>query len=95
MERIKPEETELQGFWIDLGSKITPDSHWERIRQLISEHLQLLATGGDGMEKLYRDPSDGRLWELTPVEPSIPAGPPLLRVISQSRAKEKYSVKLT
>ena len=92
---IKPEETELQGFWIDLGSKVTPDSHWERILQLSSEYMEMLATGGDGAEKLYRDPADGRLWELVPVDPRIPAGPPLLQVISQSRAKEKYSVKLT
>lgn len=94
MIRIKPEETELRGYWLDVGSAVTPDSNWERIQRLTSEYLELLATGSDGQEQLYRDPADGRLWELAPVAPSLPAGPPWLRVISPSQAKEKYSVSL-
>ena len=95
MTQIKTEETELQGYWIDLGSKVTPDSNWERIMLLTSEYLELLATGGDGVEKLYRDPADGRLWELAPADPRIPAGPPRLWIISQSQANEKYGISLT
>lgn len=95
MIHIKPEETELQGYWLDVGSSVTPDSNWERILCLTNEYLELLATGSDGQEQLFRDPADGRLWELAPVEPRLPAGPPLLRVISPSQAKEKYGVSLT
>ena len=76
---LKPEETVLQGYWLDLGSSVAPDARWERITRLTEEYLELLATGEDGREKLYRDPADGRLWELAPVAPEMPASPPLLR----------------
>jgi hypothetical protein len=95
MTHISPEVTELQGFWIDIGSSVTPDANWERIKSLTSEYLEILATSGDGQECLYRDPADGRLWELIPVDPNLPAGPPLLRVISPSQARDKYAVNLT
>lgn len=94
MIHIRPEETQLQGYWIDTGSSMTPDSNWERIKLLTAEYLELLASSNDGREKLYRDTADGRLWELTPVQPFLPAGPPLLRVISRSLAEDKYSVKI-
>jgi len=92
---INPEETQLQGYWIDVGSTLTPDSNWERIRLLTGEYLELLATTSDGREQLYRDPDDGRLWELVPVDKRLPAGPPLLRVILPPEAKAKYDVDLT
>lgn len=94
MAGIRPEETELQGYWLDMGSAVAPDSNWERIDSLTGEYLVHVAKGSDGREKLYRDPADGRLWELVPVEPNLPAGPPLLRVIERSRAEEKYGVSL-
>jgi hypothetical protein len=87
---LKPEETALQGFWLDLGSSVTPDARWERISRLTEEYLELLATVEDGREKLYRDPADGRLWELTPVAPEMPSSPPLLMVIAQEKAREKF-----
>jgi hypothetical protein len=92
---IKPEDTELRGYWIDLGSAMTPDATWERIRRLTGKYLELIATGGDGRDQLYRDPADGRFWELTPANPQIPAGPPILRVIPASLAEEKYAVRLS
>ncbi|NVN92055.1 MAG: hypothetical protein HXX11_15845 [Desulfuromonadales bacterium] len=92
MTHIRPDETELQGFWIDLGSSMTPDANWERIEKLTSDYLEHLAMTSDGRERLYRDPADGRLWERIPVAHNLPAGPPLLQVISPSRAQEKYSV---
>lgn len=94
MTHLRPDETELQGFWIDTGSAMTPDANWERITQLTGSHLEQLAASSDERERLYRDPADGRLWELVPVNPNLPAGPPLLQVISPSRAREKYSVAL-
>lgn len=95
MIRITPEETELRGYWLDLGSAVTPDAGWERIRLLTTEHLELLASREDGREKLYRDPADGRFWELAPVEPRLPAGPPMLRVIDSGLASDKYGVSLS
>jgi len=90
--RLKPDETMLQGYWLDLGSSVAPDARWERIIRLTEEYLELLATGGDGRDKLYRDPADGRLWELTPVAPEMPASPPLLQVIAPERATIKYRI---
>ena len=31
MTRLKPEEIEVRGYWIDIGSAVAPDSGWERI----------------------------------------------------------------
>jgi hypothetical protein len=95
MTPLRPEETELQGYWLDLGSSVTADAQWERIRLLTSDYLELLATGSDGRSQLYRDPADGRLWELVPVESRLPDGPPMLRVIDPSRAMETYGVTLS
>jgi Immunity protein 27 len=89
--RLKPEQTVLQGFWLDLGSAVVPDARWDRITRLTEEFLQLLVTGND-RERLYRDPADGRLWELTSVAPEMPASPPLLQVISPEEATAKYGV---
>jgi len=93
MKTIKPEETCLQGYWLDTGSSMTPDSNWERISDLTTSYLELLASSKDGREQLFRDNTDGRFWELTPVEPLLPAGPPLLRVISNNVAEDKYGIK--
>jgi hypothetical protein len=90
---IKAEETVLQGYWLDTGNSVATDSNWERIVRQTGEYLEFLASAGDGREQLYRDPADGRLWELTPVDPNLPAGPPLLQVIAPSRAEENYAVK--
>lgn len=89
--QLKPEETELQGYWLDLGSSVVPDSNWERIDKLTHDFLELVATSADGACRLYRDLEDGRFWELTRVAPQMKdGGPPLLSVISPSDAARKY-----
>jgi hypothetical protein len=89
--QLKPEETELRGFWIDLGSSMTPDAWWERITILTREFLELVATSSDETARLYRDPADGRFWELTGVAPQMKdGGPPLLTCIGTERARERY-----
>lgn len=89
--RLTPEETELRGFWLDLGSSMTPDAVWERIDLLTGEHLEHRATAGNGTDRLYRDPADGRLWELTRVAPLMKdGGPPRLALIGADEAEKKY-----
>jgi hypothetical protein len=89
--QIKPEETLLRGYWIDLGSSVVPDANWDRISRLTAEYLELMASSSDGMDLLYRDPADGRLWELTRIAPEMrDGGPPLLAVVDPVRAAEKY-----
>jgi Immunity protein 27 len=90
--RLKPEETVLQGYWLDLGSSVVTDARWDRITLLTQEYLELLATGSDGKERLYRDPADGRLWEYTSVAPELAASPPLLQVITPERASAEYGI---
>lgn len=88
---LKPEETCLRGFWLDLGSAMVPDAVWERIDFLTREALLLLITGGNVMDKLYRDPADGRLWELMRVAPQMKdGGPPCLTLIEADEAEKKY-----
>lgn len=87
---LQPEDTLIQGFWIDLGSSVVPDYSWERIDYLTRECLLLLHEHASG-DKLYRDPADGRLWELTHLHPDLAGGgPPLLKVLTTEQAATKY-----
>ena len=90
MEPLRTEETAIQGYWLDLGSRMVPDSNWERINQLTEGHLVLLAASSDGTTRLYRDPADNRYWEQTPVSVTLPQGPPRLTAISEEQARVRY-----
>jgi hypothetical protein len=90
MEVLRADETVLQGFWLDLGSRMVPDSNWERINHLTTECLELVATGADGSARLYRDPRDGRHWEMTPVSATLPQGPPVLTALDDADARARY-----
>lgn len=90
---IKPDETVMTGFWIDLGSKVTPDAVWERIEWLVAERLELVARAPSGPDALYRDPRDGRLWEKVHHSPHLKGGgPPALAVVSAADARERYGM---
>jgi hypothetical protein len=87
---LKPEETELVGMWLDLGMKVTGDAVCDRVIWLTAERLEKLAAkDAEPTEQLYRDPRDGRLWEL--LFP-FPGGPPTLRLISQEDAGRKFGI---
>lgn len=67
------------------------DSVAGRIRTLTAEHLQYVAQTTDGWERLYRDPIDGRHWELTYQQGEMQGGgPQVLMVLSAKAACEKY-----
>lgn len=88
--KLQPEDTLIQAFWIDLGSSVVPDYSWERIDYLTKDCLVLLKEHASG-DKLYRDPADGRLWELIhPNQHLAGGGPPILKVTSDEQASEKY-----
>jgi len=90
---LLPEEYLLQGLWIDTGSRMEKDSTWQRILWLVAEQLESLAESPDG--RLFRDPVDGRLWELLRTRPDLPdGGPPVLRVIAKEKAAGLYRVDL-
>ena len=64
-EELQPDETDLVGQWVNTGGRIQGDSDCLRIEWLISERLNRVVADGSGWDVLYRDPRDGRLWELT------------------------------
>jgi len=88
---LRPDEEDLVGSWLDLGGRIEGDAVTDRIDALIRTHLTRLASSADGWDILYRDPIDGRLWELTyPHGGWHGGGPPRLRRIDIAEADEKY-----
>ncbi len=90
---VQSGESVLQGLWIDLGSRMEKDVAWQRIEWLVAEHFERLASADSGLESLYRDPTDGRLWELFPVRPELGEKSPLqLAVIDPQVAAERFEI---
>lgn len=88
---LQPDETEVRGEWLADGKQVVGDAACERIEWLVSSRLERLASNSSGWETLYRDPTDGRLWEHTyPQGGWHGGGPPALRTISASEAESKY-----
>jgi hypothetical protein len=76
---IQPYETEIIGRWEEVDGAVVGDATCNRIQQLTSDYLQLLSSSEDGWTMLYRDPIDGRHWELTyPHNDWHGGGPPSL-----------------
>jgi hypothetical protein len=88
---IRPDETEIVGSWIFNDNRMSADSAEARIEELTGSHLQKLANDSTGWEALYRDPNDGRLWELTFSHgPMQGGGPKKLWNITNEIARQKY-----
>jgi hypothetical protein len=87
---IGPEETDLVGRWVAVGNQVRGDATCTRIEKLTSSYLQEVATDESGWETLYRDPQDGRYWELTHPNDYHGGGPPRLTHISEDVARAKY-----
>ncbi len=72
--------------------RVTEDEASQRIRGLIRDELKLVAVSSDGWARLFRDPADGRLWELTyPSSEMQGGGPPALHVLTEELAHMRYS----
>ena len=90
--KLGSDEVELAGNWISTERGVEADAVARRITDLIQNHLRHLAADATGWDHLYVDPGDGRFWELTyPFSGWHGGGPPHLKVVSQSDAKEKYA----
>jgi hypothetical protein len=89
--RLKPEETVLVGKWRAIDKRVVVDANTIRILKLVSAELVPLGSAGDGLTTLYRDPHDGRLWELTYPDSELHGGgPPTLTCVSKEYAHAKY-----
>ena len=93
MRDLDPTETELNGQWRVGSTGGHEDAVSGRIEWLIGERLVRLATDTSGWNTLYRDPRDGRLWELSYPESGLHGGgPPTLKVVSPEDARSKYEL---
>jgi hypothetical protein len=90
---LKPDETDLVGKWVSDGDRVVSDPVETRITRLIEGQLEKIAIGPEsgGWEMLYRDPLDGRYWELTyPHSEWHGGGPRRLTIIDAQAATAKY-----
>lgn len=91
MKTLEQHEVDLHGDWIVRGDEVEGDETSQRIKWLVAEKLQKVTTDWSGWEVLYRDPADGRYWELTyPQSEMHGGGPPRLFNLSLKKATEKY-----
>src|ERR1700735_1433005 len=90
---IDASETEIVGAWIRVRDQVQNDENEKRIQWLIANLLNKVATDWSGWELLYRNPQDGRYWELTHPHGELQAGGPCaLRFLSDEAAAQKYRV---
>ena len=93
MVKLSPNETDLVGEWMVVDGRVVGNEACERIDLLISEYLEHVATDASGWEQLYRDPEDGRYWELTyPRSWMHGGGPRRLTCLTPEEAQAKYGV---
>ncbi len=95
MTSINPSETLLTGRWIANGGRVVADDVCKRIVALTQSHLQKIGADDSGWNILYRDPNDGRYWELSyPQSELNGGGPPELRCLTDDEARQKYADQL-
>ncbi|HEX2832216.1 MAG TPA: Imm27 family immunity protein [Thermoanaerobaculia bacterium] len=82
---LQPQENELRGSFLREGCRTRGDTVCARIEWLRTERLERIAVSRTGWDTLYRDPRDGRYWEL-----HVDNGPPVLRVIDPAATNGKY-----
>ncbi len=92
-EKLDHAETDLVGSWIKAKDGFIADPIEQRIAWLTKHYLRELATSPNGWDVLYRDPNDGRYWELTyPKSVVQRAGPMRLTSIAQENARRKFGL---
>ena len=93
MAELAPEEVDLRGYWlVQKDRSVIADATDERIEWLTTQKLERIENDWSGWETLYRDPRDGRLWELTYPQGEMQGrGPHRLHVLSRDEAAAKYS----
>jgi hypothetical protein len=91
VQKPTPEETDLVGWWVTEDGITKRDAVETRIYALVEQYLEHVADSSNGWGSLYRDPLDGRLWELSyPHSEMHGGGPARLTVIDAGQAKQRY-----
>ena len=91
---LGPGEHVLVGAWVEHGDRSVHDDVDRRIFWLVSRRLTLLGVVEGGWRQLYRDPRDGRLWELSFPHGSLHGGGPRrLEAITSDVASATYGVR--
>ena len=91
--KLQSDETDLVGSWVFNNGQVTGDPIEQRIKSLLADYLEKVAISPEfgAWETLYRDPEDGRYWELTYPQGEIHGGGPRrLTNISAEMAVSKY-----
>lgn len=89
--RTEPDEILIKGTWSVVEGVARADKVCQRIEHLIADVFTKVADGN--WEVLYRDPADGRFWELTwPQSHLHGGGPPQLQQLDAELAHSKYSL---
>jgi hypothetical protein len=90
---LRPDETQLDGSVVVENGRPIKDAIWERIRELTENVLTRICTDWSRWSTLYRDPQDGRFWELIyPQSATHGGGAPSLRLVEKSDVDVKYGV---
>ena len=93
IKNLLPHETLLEGKLFEFKGNILGNAVCDRIQHLITSHLMKIGYTSSGWEALYKDPGDGRYWELVFLQGELHGGgPPTLRLLSDIEAKTKYSL---
>jgi hypothetical protein len=90
---IRADETLIEGAWVFDSGVMQRDVVEERIERLATEYLVHLADDPESGAwlRLYKDPSDGRLWELSyPRGEMQGGGPRRLRAITRAEAEYRF-----
>lgn len=91
MKMIAPNETEITGKLLLSQGRVVGDDACNRIADLTKNYLIELGRDSSGWDDLYRDPGDGRFWEMIYPQSELQGGgPPQLRCLSADEAKRKY-----
>jgi len=94
MAKLGRHESMLSGRWLETDEGPTPEDDCKRIAALTRNHLKASGTDLSRWSTLYRDPDDGRLWELTFANSDLPGGgPPTLRVLAPEDAAARFGHK--